>query len=141
MTGLCFTQPPEYWDTGDPGNRLALGLCRVCPLRDGDDCAAGLPDQRPHGVIRAGVAYNERGGVCPTCDRCGYPVDDLPDRRRPTPPGCKHCRVPQLQSWQRHFLPRNEYLALCHRRRMAKRRGQRAAAAIPATTSEETRAA
>ncbi|RKN38471.1 hypothetical protein [Micromonospora endolithica] len=141
MNGLCTTRDPEMWDTGNGGNRLALALCAVCPVRVGTTCAAGEPDDRPTGVIRAGVAYNERGGVCPVCDRCGYPVDDLPDRRRPTPPGCRHCRVPQLGSWARQFLPRNEYEALCHRRRMAKRRAARAAAAVPTTTTEETRAA
>lgn len=141
MTGLCFTRPSEHWDTGNPGNRLALALCRVCPLRQGEDCRAGLDDPRPTGVIRAGVAYNERGGRCDICATCGYPVDDLPDRRRPTPPGCRHCRVPQPKSWQRHFMGPSDYLAFCHRRRMAQRRYARAAAAIRPDTTERTRAA
>ena len=142
MTGHCFTQPAEFWDTGDPGNRLALALCRVCPLRQGEDCRAGLADPRPAGVIRAGVAFNERGGRCDICPTCGYPMDDLPDRRRPDKPvGCRHCRPPQPTSWQRRFMTRPEYMAFCHRRRMAQRRYARAAAAIPTDLTEETRAA
>ncbi|MEU7771251.1 hypothetical protein AB0C44_07985 [Micromonospora taraxaci] len=99
--GLCFTQPPEFWETGDDGNRLALALCRACPLRRGDTCGAGLPDPKPTGVIRAGVAYNERGGVCPICVTCGYPVADLPHRRQPEGEGCRYCRVPTPKAWSR----------------------------------------
>ena len=117
--GLCETRPYEWWDTGDSGNRLALALCRVCPMRDGETCRAGQLDRRPTGVIRAGVAYNERGGVCPICDRCGYPNDDLPERKRTRAPGCRHCRVPQLHSWARRFLSRSAYNAAGYRRRKA----------------------
>lgn len=115
--GLCQTRPPEFWDTGDPGNRLALALCRVCPARAGETCLAGETDPHPAGVIRAGVAYNERGRVCPVCE-CGYPVDDLshPSRWRP---GCRHCRVPRVRSWQRTFGGRRAYLAAYYRRRKA----------------------
>lgn len=129
--GLCQTRPPEHWDTGDGGNRLALALCRVCPLRTGDTCDAGLPDRRPTGVIRAGVAYNQRGGVCPICDRCGYPNDDLPDARRPAPPGCRHCRVPLLRNWSRRA-----YWAAYYRRRRDEQ-----AAVIPVRPALEVTAA
>lgn len=117
--GLCFGQPPEHWDTGDPGNRLALTLCRVCPLRRGETCDAGEPDRRPFGVIRAGVAYNERGGVCELCG-CGYPIDDLPDVRRHITE-CRRCRVPRLRSWDRTFQSRRAYFAACYQRRKKQR--------------------
>lgn len=119
MTALCVGKPPEHWDTGDDGNRLALALCRVCPVRNGNTCDAGEPDARPTGVIRAAVAYNQRGGVCPICDVCGYPVDDLPSPSRRQPPGCRHCRVPKVQSWARHYMTRKAYFAAYYRRRKA----------------------
>ena len=117
--GLCETRPWEFWETGDPGNRLALALCRVCPARRGEDCAAGQPDPRPTGVIRGGVAYNERGGRCPICPVCGYPVTDLPDRCRPV---CVRCRVPRLRSWDSTFMSRKQYLATYYQRRKARTR-------------------
>ncbi|MFG1872193.1 hypothetical protein [Micromonospora arborensis] len=70
--GTCRGLPPEWWDTGDDGNRLALGICGSCPQRVGGECRAGLPDRRPAGVIRAGLPYNDRGIVLPLC-ACGYP--------------------------------------------------------------------
>lgn len=69
---LCRTTPPEYFYTGDDGNRLALMLCEACPARTDVTCSAGLPDPRPHGVIRAGIAYSEAGYPLGICD-CGYP--------------------------------------------------------------------
>ncbi|MFE9955862.1 hypothetical protein [Micromonospora sp. NPDC005299] len=114
----CVGQPPEFWDTGDPGNRLALQLCAVCPARRDENCLVGEPDRKPFGVIRAGVAYNERGGRCPTCD-CGYPVDDLPDARRQLT-GCRHCRVPKLRSWDSTFMNRQAYQAKRWQTRKAK---------------------
>mgnify|MGYP001163052938 CR=1 FL=1 len=118
MRGLCFGKPPEQWDTGDDGNRLALALCRVCPLRQGDDCAAGEPDRRPFGVIRAGVAYNERGGRCEIC-ACGYPIDELPDARRDIRE-CRRCRAPRLRSWDRTFYDRRQYFAKQWKKRKAR---------------------
>ena len=100
MTALCIGRPPEWWETGDEGNRLALAICRNCPERTGTQCTAGMPDPHPVGVIRAAVAYHERGWVCPVCDVCGYPVDDRVDARRPKP-GCRNCRVPKLRPWSR----------------------------------------
>lgn len=116
LIGRCVGQPPEFWDTGDDGNRLALALCRVCPARRGEECQLGEPDPRPTGVIRAGVAWNERGGRCPICDTCGYPVDDLPDPRRERT-GCRHCRAPKLRSWDRTFMDRKQYFATYYQRR------------------------
>lgn len=128
---LCSGRPPEWWDTGDPGNRLALALCRVCPVRTGTTCQAGEPDPRPAGVIRAAIAYTDRRGVCPICDRCGYPVDDLPDSRRQRE-GCRNCRTPRLRSWDRTFTARRQYQAARYRRRKA---------TCTAPTPEGTRAA
>lgn len=125
MIGLCETRPAEWWETGDPGNRLALALCRVCPQRRGDDCLAGLPDPKPTGVIRAAVAYNQRGGICPICERCGYPVHDLPESRWKRSPGCTHCRVPTPQSWVRRYGDRREYWRAQWRKR--KKAGEKAA--------------
>lgn len=122
MRALCVDQPPEHWDTGDRGNRLALALCRVCPARDGEVCTVGQPDRRPFGVIRAGVAYNERGRRCEICD-CGYPNDDI-DKGRDRPPGCRQCRVPVLRSWARTFMSRREYNAAGYERRKKQRDGK-----------------
>lgn len=72
---MCASRPADWWWTGDDGNRLALLLCGVCPARAGDVCMAGLPDLRPTGVIRAGVAYGYTGQVLTLCP-CGYPVDN-----------------------------------------------------------------
>lgn len=59
--------------TGDPGNRLALALCRLaCPVKV--DCAAA--EEAPHGVIRAGAVYaagRHPRVVVPLC-ACGRPV-------------------------------------------------------------------
>lgn len=53
----------------DDGNRLALMLCSVCPAADW--CALG--DLNPHGIIRAGVAYDDDGSVLSLCS-CGRPA-------------------------------------------------------------------
>ncbi|MGC4886748.1 hypothetical protein [Micromonospora sp. DT227] len=70
--GACRSLPSEWWDTDDDGSRLALAICRSCPERRGAECVAGRPDDEPAGVIRAGVAYNDRGIALPLCE-CGYP--------------------------------------------------------------------
>lgn len=95
---LCQGPPPEWWETGDDGNRLALMLCRVCPARDGADCNAGLPDPRPHGVIRAGVPHSEAGNALRICD-CGYPAagQGLDGVRDGT---CLRCAPPPLARWR-----------------------------------------
>lgn len=86
---ICVTRPADWWDTGDGGNRLALGYCSVCPSRSGTTCTAGLPDPHPHGVIRAGVAYSDSGKALPICS-CGYPQTNY---RGGATSGCPHCSV------------------------------------------------
>lgn len=106
VTGLlCQTRPPEWWETGDPGNRLAIGLCRVCPGRE--ECAAGARGEA--GVIRAGVAYLERGGVAEIC-HCGYPDDRRADYRR-SYACCRRCAVPRLRNWSRKRYWAEQYKA------------------------------
>jgi hypothetical protein len=63
---LCHTRPPEYWDSGNAGNRLALLICGQCT-----GCPEG--DPKPHGVIRQGVAYSDEGLPLPPCSNCGAP--------------------------------------------------------------------
>lgn len=67
---LCRTRPADWWDFGDDGNRLALDVCSVCPVRD--RCGTG----EHAGVIRAGVAWSDEGVEVPLC-RCGYPVPGI----------------------------------------------------------------
>lgn len=110
MRALCATRPADWWETGDGGNRLALALCRVCPAQPA--CAATA--SREAGVIRAGVAYTERGRVARICS-CGYPDDKLPDPRRTTSL-CRRCEVPLLRAWRQD---RRRYWADYYRRRKA----------------------
>lgn len=65
---MCATRPADWWVVPDDGNRLALGLCSVCPelLR----CSDGDPE--PHGVIRGGIAYSADGQPLDLCS-CGRP--------------------------------------------------------------------
>lgn len=82
---LCIGLPPEWWDTGDDGNRLALLICNQC--RVADWCARRIT--QPDGVIVAGVAYADHNGQrrpLPVC-ACGYPND----RQRPGNPMCRRC--------------------------------------------------
>jgi len=86
---LCRTRPDDWWDTGDDGNRLAILLCRrACPVLG--ECAAG--DDQPCGVVRAGVAYSDRGRPLPMCP-CGRPVT----RRRPGSDLCLVCAPPAVE--------------------------------------------
>jgi hypothetical protein len=79
LRALCRTLPADWWDVGDDGNRLALALCSACPVLD--RCSAG----RHHGVIRAGVAWSERGERAEICE-CGYPALGIGAR-------CARCTV------------------------------------------------
>lgn len=88
----CLGKPSEWWDTGDGGNRLALGLCDVCPARRGDACDAGTPDPEPYGVIRASIAYSDTGHRLPVC-RCGYPQTSY---RGGAVTDCPRCKVPDV---------------------------------------------
>mgnify|MGYP001574485219 CR=1 FL=1 len=89
VTRLCVGRPCDWWDLGDDGNRLALAFCYVCPSRT--RCSAG--DPRPHGVIRAGVAYSDAGNPLAIC-ACGYPDTSYRDGRIGA--GCPRCAVPPL---------------------------------------------
>lgn len=75
LDALCRTRPSDWWDLGDDGNRLAIALCSVCPVRS--SCQTG--DEEPHGVIRAGVAYRDTGERCQVC-ACGRPIPTRRDR-------------------------------------------------------------
>ena len=103
---LCTTRPADWWDLGDDGNRLALGLCRVCPSLK--RCADG--DPRPHGVIRAAVAFADTGVPLPVCD-CGYPHTTY---RGGVVTCCTRCRVPAVP-----LMSRKAYWAARHRQRRA----------------------
>lgn len=94
----CQGPPPEYWDIGDDGNRLALMLCDVCPRRRGTECDAGLADPNPHGVIRAGVPYSEAGNAISICIICGYP--NLGFRDGIIGKGCPRCAPPPLERFR-----------------------------------------
>jgi hypothetical protein len=85
---LCVGKPPEWWEPANDGARLALTLCRACPNLT--RCPGGDPN--PHGVIRAGAAYNDAGTAVPVCP-CGRPVTDF---RGGTIPPCPRCRVPDV---------------------------------------------
>ncbi|WP_420123881.1 hypothetical protein [Nakamurella sp.] len=127
MTGLCATRPADWWDLGDDGNRLALAICRACPALA--TCAADTT-AREAGVIRAGIAYLERGGIAPIC-QCGYPDDKRADSRRTTVL-CRRCHVPQVRAWRQD---RRRYWAEYYRRHQARR------ATTTNPTTEEIRAA
>jgi hypothetical protein len=75
LDALCRTRPSDWWDLGDDGNRLAVGLCSVCPVLAACAESAGAP----HGVIRAGVAYRDTGERCEVCP-CGRPIPTRRDR-------------------------------------------------------------
>jgi hypothetical protein len=75
LDALCRTRPPDWWDLGDDGNRLAIALCSVCPVRS--SCSSG--DEEPHGVVRAGVAYRDTGERAQVC-LCGRPIPTRRDR-------------------------------------------------------------
>ena len=63
---LCRGRPADWWETGDPGNALAVLICGLC---------AGCPDNdlEPHGVIRRGIAYSDAGKPLPPCSNCAMP--------------------------------------------------------------------
>lgn len=74
------------WSPADDRSRLALLLCSAC---------AGCPDNdpRPHGVIRQGVAYSDKGHTLPICPTCGYPDHLYSGGSTET---CSRCRVPDI---------------------------------------------
>jgi hypothetical protein len=85
---LCRTRPPEYWETGNAGNQLALLICGRCSGCPDDD-----PD--PHGVIRQGVAFSDFGNPLPPCSNCGAPNTTYTGGD-PSAKRCKRCAEPQV---------------------------------------------
>jgi hypothetical protein len=86
VSALCVRLPAQWWETGDGGNRMAIGICGRC---------TGCPDDdpKPHGVIRRGVAYSDAGNVVPICPNCGHPNVDY---RGGDPGLCSGCAVPDI---------------------------------------------
>lgn len=67
-TTLCQRQP-DWWTTGDDGNRLARTIClTACPRRTACRRKPGKASR-----IRAGVAHDTTGQPLPTCP-CGRPI-------------------------------------------------------------------
>jgi hypothetical protein len=104
-TRICETKPPEWWETGDGGNRLALLLCGAC---------TGCPntDPRPTGVIRDAVAYNDDGHQLILCD-CGYPSNATEkhqrEKLRKNPnyrPVCDRCKPVPVSFYREEILKR-----------------------------------
>ncbi len=120
MRALCASLPSDWWMTGDDGNRLALALCSVCPLRE--RCLEGDPE--PHGVIRGGVAWGDDGRPRGLCG-CGYPLPakdgveraecyrceprqnvKVPKRlRRKRPRGFIVPHLPRIDAWRAEGVP------------------------------------
>lgn len=91
---LCETRDPEWWATDDDGNRLAILLCRVCPL----GCPAN--DPKPAGVIRGGVAYDDSGKRRMMC-ACGYPATGTVRGDRPDAVSeCKRCATYEIAAYR-----------------------------------------
>lgn len=86
---LCATRPAEFWDSLNDGARLAIAICGPCPGR-----ATCLDDEKPAGVIRAGIAFDDFGKPFPLCATCGYPRPGRSDTR------CRRCDVPTLGRWK-----------------------------------------
>jgi hypothetical protein len=63
----CVTNPPQWWDTGNRRGNTALRLCGTCPWID--QCTPTNGD-KPTGVIRAGVAYDDNGRPARLCKGC-----------------------------------------------------------------------
>lgn len=81
LRALCRTRPSDWWDLGDDGNRLAIAICSVCPVRV--RCSTGVHA----GVIRGGVAWRDTGSPAPLCG-CGRPA--------PRAERCSTCSVPDV---------------------------------------------
>lgn len=88
---LCRGLPADWWEPASDGARLAMAICRRCPSLDG--CEAG--DPKPHGVIRAGIAYSDAGRVLPPCSACGGPNSTY-SGGDPSVKVCGGCVVPQV---------------------------------------------
>ncbi|MEV1321989.1 hypothetical protein AB0J14_38575 [Micromonospora arborensis] len=87
----CVTYPVGWWDTGDRNNARAIKLCdTVCPLRA--ECAP-KGKEKPQGVIRAGVVYDDHGDVQRLCRNCQRPLNRATQNATHT---CEMCRRGRL---------------------------------------------
>lgn len=91
-TRPCMTRDPQWWDTGNDGNRLAIMLCRIC---------RGCPDNdpRPCGVIRGGVAYGDDSHPRVLCP-CGYPAEAWNKNGRDSVQLCRRCQLPDMERYR-----------------------------------------
>jgi hypothetical protein len=89
----CETREPEWWDTGDDGNRLALKLCAICPGCFDDD-------PKPYGVIRRGVPFGDDSKPRALC-ACGYPAENLNKVKTRNPVQlCRRCQLPSMEPYR-----------------------------------------
>lgn len=90
---LCRGLPHEWWTTNDDGSRLAMAICQRCPSQQTcpDD------DPQPHGVVRAGAPFSDRGILLGDCPTCGYPQ---PGDRVAQQDKCPRCELPPLSGFR-----------------------------------------
>jgi hypothetical protein len=86
----CVTNPPQWWDTGNRSGNKAVRLCGTCPWNE--QCTPARGD-RPHGVIRAGVAYGDDGRPVRLCKSCSTPLGKNTSR---TTVRCDRCKRGRL---------------------------------------------
>lgn len=97
----CVTNPAQWWDTGHRLNPRALTLCQTaCPLAARQDCAP-KGKTAALGVIRAGVAYDERGHRVHLCRTCRMPLNK---GIRPGSRDCDLCRRGRLAAHHDRIL-------------------------------------
>lgn len=97
MNGICAGLPTEWWDSRDDGARLGMAICRRCPSRA--ECRDA--DPAPHGVIRGGSPFPERGALLQVCPTCGYPQ---PGEQTGTHDRCPRCEIPTLAQFKPDIL-------------------------------------
>ena len=107
VNAVCARRPAEWWETGDPGNRLAMLLCRnACGLLD---ACPGIEDGRAYGMVAAGRVWSDFGRPLRLCG-CGRPVVV-----RSRAPGrgasgmCRTCDPPPPLVWPPRRLSRTTY--------------------------------
>lgn len=88
LRAACRGEDPEWWATGNPGNKRAKVICSGCPVID--DCRAFADRIGANGMIFAGVVYNTIG-----------------DRATPQPAVCVRCRRTFLRdrAWTKFCTP------------------------------------
>jgi hypothetical protein len=90
---LCRGLPSDWWTPSSDGARLAMAICRLCPNQQA--CPAG--DRAPHGVVRAGAPFSDRGILLADCPTCGYPQ---PGDRVAQRDKCPRCELPPLSTFR-----------------------------------------